>query len=68
MMRTRTIFLLLLVGALVSCGVKGKPLPPLEPIPLSDGTLVSRKIEKKKKSVQLVPREDTPSHAVETGP
>lgn len=50
--------------AMVACGVKGKPMPPLEPIPLGDGTLAAKKNEEKKRKAQTVktaPREETPA-------
>lgn len=58
--------LLLFWGALFAggCGVKGKPLPPLEPLPMGDGRLKYQKSlqEKKnqKKAITRPPDERTP--------
>lgn len=52
---------------MVGCGVKGKPLPPLEPPPIGDGHLKSQKalLNKKnqKKPVTRPPDEAVPAEA-----
>lgn len=48
-------FLLVLVGLISGCGVKGKPLPPLEPVPMGDGTLKANRDKNPKKPAQTKP-------------
>lgn len=44
---------------LTSCGVKGKPLPPVEPVLLGDGTLKLQKKNKKPEArVRTKPAEE----------
>jgi predicted small lipoprotein YifL len=46
---TKAFFAILIIFAIVACGVKGKPLPPLEPpsIGLGEPTYLNKKDEKK---------------------
>lgn len=58
------IFAVMFALALAGCGVKGKPLPPLEPAPIGDGTLSRRQKENQKKIIPLTaPREAPPTKA-----
>ncbi|HRO67918.1 MAG TPA: hypothetical protein PL182_10175 [Pseudobdellovibrionaceae bacterium] len=49
----KKIFMLGLLTACLGCGVKGRPLPPLEPIRPGDGTLRSEKEKKKETTSPL---------------
>lgn len=50
-----SIFILML--ALCGCGVKGRPLPPLNPAPIGDGTLKGQK-KKTPPRTNTAPREE----------
>ncbi|WP_413289523.1 hypothetical protein [Bdellovibrio sp. HCB337] len=45
----KVLFASLIIFAITACGVKGKPLPPLEPPPIGTGepTYLNKKDEKK---------------------
>lgn len=57
----RSLIFFALAFPLAACGVKGKPLPPLEPAPIGDGRLKSKKNERRKPPVVTAPREESPS-------
>lgn len=51
-MMNNTLFALLIIFSLTACGVKGKPLPPLEPPTIGNGEPAYLKKKDDKKSQQ----------------
>lgn len=54
-MKIASLLSFVLCGGLAGCGVKGKPLPPLEPVPIGDGSLSYQKKETRKKTAPKTP-------------
>jgi hypothetical protein len=46
----------LLIFLLVGCGVKSRPLPPLEPLQIGNGSLKSEEVQTKKQNKQELKR------------